>query len=102
MSDKPANIKPNDQGAMVPRAGGEPSIGAVVRDRRDKAHQTFDPPKQLSTSHEMHDIARKEFARRRRGLGVLTVDQELCIETLLISTVDKISKLVAATGNPGV
>jgi len=36
------------------------------------------------------DIARAQFVRFRRRLGTLTYDQELQIEDLLISTVEKI------------
>ena len=45
---------------------------------------------------EMQDIALSELARRRRRLGKLTIDQELAVETLLISTVNRISEIVAA------
>lgn len=45
---------------------------------------------------EMQDIARSEMARRRRQLGNLTPDQELALETLLISTVSRISEIVVA------
>ena len=37
------------------------------------------------------DIARAQFVRFRRRLGTLTHDQELQIEDLLISTVEKVS-----------
>jgi hypothetical protein len=47
---------------------------------------------------EMQDIALSELARRRRRLGNLTLDQELAVETLLISTVSRISEIVAAMG----
>jgi glutamyl-tRNA reductase len=39
----------------------------------------------------MHDIARAEMARQRKRLGPLTEDQETAIESLLLSTVNKIS-----------
>ena len=39
-------------------------------------------------------IARAEMARRRRKLGTLTRGQEVAIENLLLSTVDRISELV--------
>jgi len=44
---------------------------------------------------EADDIARAQFVRFRRRLGTLTYDQELQIEALLISTVEKI-RLVTA------
>ncbi len=39
----------------------------------------------------MQDLARAELARQRKRLGVLTKDQEAAIESLLMSTVNKIS-----------
>ena len=39
----------------------------------------------------MQDVARAELARQRKRLGVLTKDQEDAIESLLMSTVNKIS-----------
>jgi len=39
----------------------------------------------------MQDVARAELARQRKRLGVLTKDQEEAIESLLMSTVNKIS-----------
>jgi glutamyl-tRNA reductase len=39
----------------------------------------------------MLDVARAEMARQRKKLGVLTKDQEEAIESLLMSTVNKIS-----------
>jgi hypothetical protein len=39
-------------------------------------------------------IARAEMARRRRKLGTLTRRQEVAIENLLLSTVNRISELV--------
>ena len=39
----------------------------------------------------MKDIAREELTRQRKRLGPLTQDQEAAIESLLMSTVNKIS-----------
>jgi hypothetical protein len=39
------------------------------------------------------EIARTELARRRRGLGNLTQEQETVIEDLLFRTVNRVSKL---------
>ena len=39
------------------------------------------------------EIARTELARRRRGLGNLTQEQETVIEELLFRTVSKVSEL---------
>jgi glutamyl-tRNA reductase len=40
------------------------------------------------------DIARAEFGKQRKRLGVLSAEQEAAIEALLISTVNKISHSV--------
>ena len=40
------------------------------------------------------DIARAEMARRRRGLGTLTREQEIGVEDLMISTATKVAELV--------
>jgi glutamyl-tRNA reductase len=42
------------------------------------------------------DIARAEFRKQRRRLGVLSAEQEAAIEVLLITTVNKISHRVVA------
>ena len=41
------------------------------------------------------DIARAEFQKRRKRLGVLTAEQENAIEFLLMSTVETISHHIA-------
>jgi hypothetical protein len=41
------------------------------------------------------EIARTELARRRRGLGTLTQEQETVIEDLLFRTVSKVSELAS-------
>ncbi len=41
-------------------------------------------------------IARAEMARRRRKLGNLTPEQEVMIETLLLSTANQVSQIIAA------
>ena len=40
------------------------------------------------------DMARAEFRKRRKRLGVLSAEQEAAIEVLLITTVNKISQRV--------
>ena len=40
------------------------------------------------------DMARTEFRKQRKRLGVLTAEQETAIEALLMSTVNKISNRV--------
>jgi hypothetical protein len=47
-----------------------------------------------ATLHNALEIARTQLARRRRGLGNLTADQETAIEDLLARTVNSVSKLV--------
>ena len=42
------------------------------------------------------DIARTEFRKHRKRLGVLSAEQEIAIEALLMSTVNKISHRVVA------
>jgi glutamyl-tRNA reductase len=56
----------------------------------------------------MQDVARAELAKQRKRLGVLTKDQEAAIESLLMSTVNKISHPIISqmrrlyeTGEPG-
>jgi hypothetical protein len=43
--------------------------------------------------HNALEIARTQLARRRRGLGTLTQEQETALEDLLVRTVNKVSKL---------
>ena len=63
---------------------------------QDHIHEGAEPERREVGLVEMQDIALSELARRRRRLGKLTIDQELAIETLLISTVNRISEIVAA------
>jgi hypothetical protein len=49
-----------------------------------------------SALRESLEIARVEMTRRRRRLGKLTPEQESAIETLLISTVSKVSEIAIA------
>ena len=53
----------------------EPTLGAIRRRR---------------------DIARAEFRKQRKHLGLLSAEQETAIEALLMSTVNKISHRVLA------
>ena len=46
-----------------------------------------------ATLHDALEIARAQLARRRRGLGSLTQEQEKVIEELLIRTACRVSKL---------
>jgi hypothetical protein len=56
----------------------------AVRERREAALR------------EMHDVARAELARRRGRLGNLTPEQQQGVETLLISTVNRLSETLIA------
>jgi hypothetical protein len=45
----------------------------------------------LGVIRRRQDIARAEFRKQRKRLGVLNAEQETAIEALLVSAVDKIS-----------
>ena len=45
----------------------------------------------LGAIRRSQDIARAEFRKQRKRLGVLSAEQEAAIEALLITTVNKIS-----------
>ena len=49
----------------------------------------------LGAIRRSQDIARAEFRKQRKRLGVLSAEQEAAIEVLLITTVNKISHRVA-------
>ena len=48
----------------------------------------------LGAIRKRQDIARAEFRKQRKRLGVLSAEQEAAIEALLMSTVNKISHRV--------
>jgi len=48
----------------------------------------------LAGIRRRRDIARAEFRKQRKRLGVLSAEQETAIEALLVSTVNKISRRV--------
>jgi len=50
----------------------------------------------LDAIRRRRDIARAEFRKHRKRLGVLSAEQEAAIEALLMSTVNKISHRVVA------
>ena len=55
------------------------------------------PHSTISEVRRRHQkIARDEFRKQRKRLGVLSAEQEAAIEALLISTVNKISHRVSA------
>ena len=45
----------------------------------------------LSAIRRRQDIARAEFRKQRKRLGVLSAEQETAIEALLMTTVNKVS-----------
>jgi glutamyl-tRNA reductase len=50
----------------------------------------------LDAIRRRRDIARAEFRKQRKRLGVLSAEQETAIEALLMSTVNKVSHRVVA------
>jgi hypothetical protein len=50
---------------------------------------------QIPALSDPHDIARAQLVRFRRRLGTLTLDQELQIQDLLVSTVTEISSITS-------
>ena len=63
--------KPSQQSSLI--MDWEPTLGAI---------------------HRSQDIARAEFRKQRKRLGVLSAEQETAIEALLMSTVNQISDRV--------
>jgi hypothetical protein len=55
---------------------------------------TMDWEPTLGVIRRRQDIARAEFRKQRKRLGVLSAEQETAIEALLMSTVNKISHRV--------
>jgi glutamyl-tRNA reductase len=49
----------------------------------------------LGAISQSQDIAKAEFRKQRKRLGVLSAEQETAIEALLMSTVNKVSHRVA-------
>jgi hypothetical protein len=45
----------------------------------------------LGAIRRRQDVARAEFRKRRKRLGVLSAEQETAIEALLMTTVNKVS-----------
>jgi len=65
--------KPSQQSLLI--VDWEPTLGAIRR---------------------RQDIARAEFRKQRKRLGVLSAEQETAIEALLMTTVNKVSLRAAA------
>ena len=57
---------------------------------------TMDGEPTLDAIRRRRDIARAEFRKQRKRLGVLSAEQETAIEALLMSTVNKVSHRVVA------
>lgn len=72
---------PGERTLQGEKIGQEASADVVNREPGDAALQ------------KALEIARAEFARRRRGLGNLTQEQETVIEDLLFRTVNRVSEL---------
>ena len=53
--------------------------------------RTMDWEPTLSAIRTRQDIARAEFRKQRKRLGVLSAEQETAIESLLITTVNKVT-----------
>ncbi len=50
----------------------------------------------VAIRRRFHDVARTEFRKHRKRLGVLSAEQETAIETLLMTTVNKVSHRAVA------
>ena len=65
--------------------GKQSQQSLLIRDREPK----------LGAIRRSQDIAREEFRKQRKRLGVLSAEQEMAIEAVLMSTVSKVSDRVA-------
>lgn len=78
---------------MTP-AGTELTVPSEGK-RSQRSSLTMDWEPTLGVIRRRQDIARAEFRKQRKRLGVLSAEQETAIEALLMSTVNKISDRVA-------
>ena len=62
--------------------------------RQENRPDVVHPEPGDATLQNALEIARTQLARRRRGLGRLTPQQEIAIEDLLVRTVNRVSKVV--------
>jgi glutamyl-tRNA reductase len=84
-------IESNWRQRRIEAARAEAIVTAEVADFQ-KSLQILDIGETLgSLRTKMQEMARAEFGKNRAKLGVLTIEQELAMEKLLISTVNKIS-----------
>ena len=79
-------MTPDGTGPTVQSEGEQTQKSSLTRD--------WEPT--LSVLRRRQDIARAEFRKQRKRLGVLSAEQETVIEALLMSTVNKISYRVVA------
>jgi hypothetical protein len=80
---------------LVTRNGKLLKFDGSMRPARDHIPRSVLEGRELAF-REAQDTARSEMARRRKRLGNLTPEQELNIETLLITTVNRISEMVTS------
>ncbi len=72
-------------------------VGLTVQSEDKQSQQSLlmmDWEPTLGAIRRSQDIARAEFRKQRKRLGVLSAEQETAIEALLMSTVNKISHRV--------
>lgn len=77
---------------MTPN-GVEPTVQSEGKQSQESS-LTRDWEPTLDVMRRRQDIARAEFRKQRKRLGVLSAEQETAIEALLMSTVNKISHRV--------
>jgi hypothetical protein len=68
-------------------------LTAQSEDKQSSLMMDWEPT--LGALRSGQDVARAEFRKQRKRLGVLSAEQETAIEALLTSTVNKISDRVA-------
>ena len=73
-------------------APGSRTLEAEKVPQQDRADMVSREPEDAALQKDL-EIARTELARRRRGLGNLTQEQETVIEDLLFRTVSKVAEL---------
>ena len=69
-------------------------VGLIVQSEGKQSQQSLlimDWGAPLGAIRRRQDIARAEFRKQRKRLGVLSAEQETAIEALLMTTVNKVS-----------
>jgi hypothetical protein len=79
-------------GVNLLSAPGSRTFEAEKVRQQDRADVVSREPEDAALQKDL-EIARTELARRRRGFGNLTQEQETVIEDLLFRTVSKVSEL---------